>query len=356
MARRSKEDIVENNNVYSELEQVIREINKEYKSDIITYGVPKYDLPRIPLSSPRVNYMLYGGIIRNRVIEICGPDSGGKTTTALDIVSNYQALPDAKKVLYIDHEATLESYWATLLGVDVENMILYQPELEGAEDVFNIMLKLLKTNAIGLIVLDSIGSLVPKKLTENDLDQDQMGGIARVLTRVVNTIVPLLPKYDCTFIGINQVRDNMNSMYNPYTTTGGKAWKHACSVRLMCSKGSLIDEDGNEISNNSENPAGNLVMIKALKLKGIRPNRLKGFYTLNYRTGIDYVLDTVDTAMKFDLIEKHGGWYQIVDLDTGELKDEKIQGLSKLRQYFSENQEEFAKIYNKVNELVEVVE
>lgn len=353
MGRRNKE--TEEVSEYSNLEQVIREINKEYKSDIITYGVPKYDLPKIPLSSPRVNYMLYGGIPLRRVIELCGPDAGGKTTTALDIISNYQTLPNAKKVLYIDHECTLENYWATLLGVDVENMVLYQPELEGAEDVFEIMIRLIKTGAIGLVVLDSIGSLVPKKLIDNGMEQQVMGGIASVLTRVVNTVIPLLPKYDCTFIGINQVRDSMNA-YNPYNTPGGKAWKHACSVRLMCSKGSLIDEDGNEISNNSENPAGNLVMIKALKLKGIRPNRLKGFYTLNYRTGIDYVLDTIDTAIKFELIEKTGGWYQLMDVDTGEMHAEKIQGLTKLRQYYMDNQEEFEKLYNKVNELVEVVE
>ena len=169
-------------------------------------------------------------------------------------------------------------------------------------------------------------------------------------------MVPLLPKYDCTLIGINQVRDDMDSMYNLYKTVGGKAWRHACSIRLMCSKGSYIDEDGEELSNSAENPAGNRVMIKAIKLKGIRPNRLKGFYTLNYRTGIDYVLDTINTAIEFDLIHKNGGWYQLVDIDSGELNESKIQGLTNLRKYYLQNQDVFGKLYNKVNELVEKVD
>lgn len=340
----------------SQLESVIKEINKKMKTEVVSYGIPVMDLPRIPLSSPRLNYMLYGGIPQNRVIEFCGPEGGGKTTTSLDLIANYQQLPNARKVLFVDHEHTLEEYWATLLGVNVEDMIIYRPELEAAEDIFDVVIQLLETNEIGLIILDSLASLVPKSIIDESLEKQQMGGIAKVLARVSNKIVPLLSRYSCTFVGINQVRDDMNSMYNPYTTPGGKAWKHACSVRLMFSKGSLINEDGEEISSSSENPAGNKVNIKALKLKGIRPNRLKGFYTLNYRTGIDYVLDTINTALEFNLIEKRGGWYQLIDPETGETHSDKIQGLTNLRKYYNENEEEFNKLYNKVDQLVAEVE
>lgn len=336
----------------SELEVIIKKVNKEMGSEVISYGVNTPNIPRIPMSSPRLNYMLYGGVPMNKVIEFCGTEGGGKTTTALDLVANYQHLPDARKVLYVDHEHALEEYWATLLGVDVAGMIIYRPETESAEDIFDVCIELLKTGEIGCMVIDSLGSLVPKSIIDENLDKQQMGGIAKVLTRVSNVIVPLLTKYKCTLVGINQVRDDMNSMYNPYTTPGGKAWKHACSLRLMFSKGSLIDEDGNELKASAENPQGNRVMIKALKMRGIRPDRTKGYYTLNYRTGIDYMLDTIDVAIELKLIVKKGGWYYFCDLETGEISDEKIQGLANLREYFKNNDDKFSDLYDKVYDMV----
>lgn len=336
----------------SQLETIIKDVNKKMGSDVISYGVTMPDMPRIPMSSPRLNYMLYGGVPINKVIEFCGTEGGGKTTTALDLVANYQHLQDARKVLYVDHEHALEEYWATLLGVNVSDMIIYRPETESAEDIFDVCIELLKTGEIGCMVIDSLGSLVPKSIIDESLDKQQMGGIAKVLTRVSNVIVPLLTKYQCTLVGINQVRDDMNSMYNPYTTPGGKAWKHACSLRLMFSKGSLVDEEGNEIKQSAENPAGNRVMIKALKMRGIRPDRTKGFYTLNYRTGIDYMLDTIDVAIELELIVKKGAWYYLRDLDTGNMTDTKIQGFANVREYYKQNKEQFNELYDRVYDMV----
>lgn len=339
-------------NTTGNLASVIKSINKEMGSDVLTFGVQHTKLRKVPMSSPKVNWMLYGGIPLNRVIELCGPDAGGKTTTALDFVKNYQMLPDAKTVLYVDHEHTLEEFWATLIGVDVEHMLLYRPETESAEDVFDKIIELIETNEIGAVVIDSIASLVPKSEINEGMENHAYGGIAKVLTKLVNKIVPLLVKYSCTLIGINQVRDDMNSQYNLYKTPGGRAWKHACSLRIMCSKGSLVDDNGEEIKASSENPAGNQVMLRALKLKGIVPNRLKGFYTLNYTTGIDYVTDTINMAIDLNLIQKRGGWYYFVDVETGEVTENKVQGFTNLRKYLATNSQLFNDIYGKVNAIV----
>lgn len=336
----------------SELNELIKKINKDCGAKVFTFGVERTKLRKVPMSSPKLNWMFYGGLPLYRVIEISGPDAGGKTTTALDFVANYQKLPDAKTVLYVDHEHTLEEYWATLIGVDVSKLLLYRPEVESAEEVFDNVVKALETNEIGVIVIDSIASLVPKSEINEEMDKHSYGGIAKVMTKLANKVVPILNKYSCTLVGINQVRDDMNSQYNLYKTPGGRAWKHACSVRIMCSKGCFVDENGDELKSSCENPAGNQVMIRALKLKGIVPNRLKGFYTLNYITGIDYVTDTINMAIDLGYIEKRGAWFYLTDVTTGEISSVKVQGFTNLRKYFTENKDAFDIIYNKINEIV----
>lgn len=336
----------------SELDNIIKELNKN--SQVITVGVQKIDsIPRIPFSSPRANYVLYGGIPMYRIIEFAGLESSGKTTTALDIVKNYQKMKNAKRVLYVDHEGTFDEFWARTLGVNTEDIILWSPEGHSAEDIFDYIVKMIKTDELGLVVIDSLAALVPAQIFDESFDKQEMGGIAKALTRFCRTVIPLLRKHKTTLIGINQLRDDMNSQWNEYTTPGGKGWKFFCSVRLMFKKGQFFDEDLSPLTQGAENPFGNRVDIKVVKSKSCRSDRRNGFYSLTYMYGIDAIRDTISCALEFGLLQKRGAWYNIINPETGELVEElKFQGENRVVEYYKNNPQEYEKLWNKVNEKV----
>lgn len=334
----------------SQLEVLIKEINKKFGDQVATVGVKSKHYDLIPFSSPRVNYMLYGGLPRNRLIEFAGPESSGKTTSALDIIGQYQKLADAKKVLFIDNEQTFDEEWATLLGVNCEDLILVQPEGASGEQILQMFIDFVNTGEIGLGVIDSVATLVPGQIVDEDMEKGQIGGIARTLTTFCNKIVPLLKKNECTCICINQVRDDMNNPYNLYTTPGGKAFKHHCSVRLFFQQGAYIDNNNKEMRKSAENPAGNLVNIVLKKSKVCRPDRRVGFYSLKYMNGIDYFNDTIDCALQMNLITQRGAYFDIYDFETGEKIDEKFQGRESVVKYYKCNEVAFKQLYDKVLE------
>ena len=334
----------------SNIENLMKEINKN--EVIATFGVPEKDIPRIPFSSPRANYMLYGGVPKHRVIEFAGPEGSGKTTSALDIVGNYQKLPDAKRVLYVDYECTFDPVWAGKMGVNVQDMVVLTPSYHSAEDIFDLIMRFAETNEVGLIVIDSIASLVPKQIKGKEMEQQQYGGISKSLARFVNDFVPNLKKHDCTLIGINQVRDDMDSMFNNYKTPGGHAWAHACSLRIMFSIGDLFDSNYNTVSRRADNPYGQMVNMFLKKSKFCNSDRKNGFYTLTYQHGIDGIYDTVDCAIKFGIIQARGAWFTIVDFNTGEVTDKKFQGKSSVINYYREHPEEYNELWEFVNSKV----
>lgn len=151
------------------------------------------------------------------------------------------------------------------------------------------------------------------------------------------------------------MREDMNSTYGGMITTGGKGWKHNCSVRLMFQKGAYIDERGNELRRSAESPAGNLVMINIAKTKVCKPDRRVGFYTLRYDSGIDIIADTVEVALRYGIIQQAGSWFNFVDIDTGEIisDDEgeviKLQGKPNVIEYLEDNQYLLEEITNKIN-------
>ena len=196
-----------------------------------------------------------------------------------------------------------------------------------------------------LIVLDSVAQLVSKSAFEEDIEKKQYGGIAMSLTKFCNIIVPLLGKYNCMCIMINQVREDLNNPYNEFITPGGRGFKHNCSVRLMFQQGNFIDVNNKELTRGAENPAGNLVKVKIEKSKVCRSDRRMGFYTLNYLEGIDYISDTIDVLIQIGAILQRGSYYDIINPDTGEvLYDEKIQGKPNLIKVIKENKELFKKL------------
>jgi recombination protein RecA len=183
------------------------------------------------------------------------------------------------------------------------------------------------------------------------VEEKTYGGIAQALTVFSKKATTSCTRNHCTVIGINQMRDDMNSMYGGSTTTGGRAWRHNCSVRLQFRKGSYIDENGKELSRACENPAGNIVQCSILKTKVCLANRKIGFYTLNYLEGIDFVSDTIDVAIKESLVLATGAWYSLVDPETGEvLVDEgnklKFQGKARLKDYLSTNEDAWLNLKN----------
>ena len=334
------------------LDEVMKAMNKKSMEEVVQIGITDYNFDRIPFTSPRLNYMTFGGLPIGKLIEFYGEEHGGKTTTALDIIANYQALPNAKKVLYVDAENTLDVEWARKLGVDVDNMIVFKPTSHSAEEIFQFILDMIETGEIGLVVLDSIGMLVSQQAMEKTVEDKTYAGISQALTAFSGKAEMACHKYRCTLIGINQIRDDLSAQWaGAVKTPGGRAWKHACSVRLRFSRGSFIDDKGNEIKRSSESPAGNLVSVSMEKNKTCPPTRRTGYYTLTYDYGVDYIADLVDLAIKYGAVDKSGAWFAIINPTTGE-QIAKLQGQASVREFFDDeaNSEVLTMIEDYLNE------
>lgn len=323
----------------TKMDEIISAMNKKCKEQVVTQGLSSYDYKRIPFTSPRMNYCTFGGLPVGKLIEFSGEEHSGKTTTALDIVANYQHLDFAKKVLYIDSENTLDVQWARKLGVDIEDMYIMQPKSQSAEEIFEFICNSTSTGEIGLWVLDSIGALMSQQELDKSLEDKTYGGISMPLTKFGKKVEMLMAKHQCTGIGINQMREVIGAMFPTQTTPGGKAWKHFCSVRLQFAKGKYIDENGKELTRAAESPAGNIVLMTMLKNKSCPPTRRTGQYTLNYEIGVDYLKDLVDVAVRYDIVRQSGAWFSVVNIDTGEIIEDKIHGQSAVYELFENNEE-----------------
>lgn len=335
----------------SKLNNLIKEFNKSSSETVVSVGLPTYEFKRIPFTSPRMNYCTFGGLPVGKLIEFYGEEHGGKTTSALDIIANYQQTGDNRAVLYVDAENTLDAEWARTMGVDVDNLILFKPTSQSAEEILQFILDAIDTGEIGLWVLDSIGALSSKQELEKTLDEKTYAGISAPLTVFGRKAEMLMTKHHCTGIGINQLRDDLGAMWAGATKTpGGRGWRHYCAVRLQFSKGKYIDENGVELTSRAESPAGNYVLMSMTKNKTCPPTRRTGFYTLNYTKGVDYLKDLVDVAIKYDIVQKSGAWYSIVDIETGE-KLITLQGLSKLYAHLDDPENEST--LSKIETLVE---
>lgn len=386
----------------SKLDILVSQINKQFKEEIASKGIPVRHFEKIPFSSPLANYMTYGGIPRGRIVEFAGEENGGKTTTALDIVANAQVLfkkeywdeitllkelekpkkeeqtrlkyledRGAKVVVYCDCENTLDEDWAKKLGVNTDEMILLKPMSQTAEEIFEMLLQMMETDEVGLVVLDSLGVMISAQAYEKTMEEKTYGGISAPLTLFSKKAELLCTKYDCTLIGINQMRDNLNSPYGGQTTTGGRGWRHNCSLRLMFRKGDYIDSNNNPMKRSCDNPVGNLVNMAIEKTKVCNPDRRNGYYTLNYNKGVDVLADTVELACYYDIIQKAGSWFSIIDTETGEImqnkyyegdnpdnlefieEDLKFQGKPALIEFLKENNDIFNKIKEQVKEKLE---
>lgn len=356
------------------LNELMKEINKSYGEEILSIGADLPEISRIPFSSPRANFMTYGGLPRGRIIEFAGAEGSGKSTTAIDVCANamiifqqewndeVQSLQSneklnktqvakldllktrgPKKILYADLENTLDAEWCEKIGLDINDIYFYKAQGQSAEEIFEDLIRLIETEEVGLVVIDSLGVMLSSQAYEKSIEQKTYGGISMALTIFSKKANAVCRKYDCTIIGINQIRDNLNSPYGGISTPGGKAWKHNCTVRVMFQKGDFVDSDGDKINRSSESPSGNKVMMDIQKTKAFKPDRRLGYYTLMYDYGIDSVSDLVDMCVIEGVIQKGGSWFTFLNPETGEIiTDEdgsvlKVQGRANVLKLINEN-------------------
>lgn len=339
----------------SKLDVLAKEIGKKFGDTTIGYGVKKAEYDKLKFTSPRLNYMTFGGLATGRIYEFAGPEGSGKTTSALDLMKNAQIKFKAeyeaeqakgntsfeeRKIFFLDEEGTFDRVWAEKFGVDVEKVMIWQPQGESAEKVLDVLRQVIETGEVGLAILDSIATLVSEQVYEESLEKKAYGGIAATLTRFVNLIKGPLLKYDCTLIMINQVREDLGSMFGGTITPGGRAFKHACSARFEFRKGKFIDDNGKELTNNAENPAGNVVHVVIKKTKIFEPTRRVGYYTIKYVTGPDFMNDYVEVGLQTGVVNQRGAFFDVIDPFTGEiLNTDKIQGKTKLKTALEEHPE-----------------
>ena len=347
------------------INSVLKDIAKKYGKSVVSIGAEALEVDGVlSLGSPMVDFCLYGGVPEGRITEFSGAEGSGKTTTAFLVAASYQR-EELKRhpigeeweshgmvhtgprcIVFLDNEGTLDPQWAKVFGYDLAEdadvpTILLRPEGQSAEEIFDMALNLLRTGEVGLLIFDSIATLVPAQIADESMEKYQMGGIAKSLTRFANTALGLLRKYKATLIGINQVRENMSAYGNPITTPGGRSWKHACSSRLMFKRGDFFDDNGTKLPTSAENPAGHIV-------KG-------GSYRLNYTKGIDILSDTIEAALHFGMIDNSvQGSFKVLDPDTGEImkdaegNDVKVRGRANLTKYFEEHLDIYHKLYDNV--------
>ena len=333
------------------IDEIMKRVNKDLKEEAITKGMPVYEYEKIPFTSPKMNYVTYGGLPLGRLVEFYGEEGGGKTTTALDVIANFQNIYPDREVFYVDAENTLDIEWARKIGVDVDSIRLYQPKTESAEFIFQIIKEMTNTGETGLWILDSVPCLTSEADLKKDLTDDaRVAGVSGILTRFCREIVGPCAKQNCMGIFINQLRDKLNSTIPGMTNTpGGRALKHFCTTRIEFRKGSYIDESGKTISRSSGEPNKQKIMVNMVKTKFCRPNHHIGQYTIDYDLGIDYITDLIEQAIYYDIVIKSGAWYQILDKGTGEVLLDKVQGMSKLHDALDEN----AELMEKLESLVE---
>lgn len=310
------------------LDAALSQIDKQFgKGSAMMFGQrPVVDVEVIPTGSIALDLALgVGGYPRGRIIEIYGPESSGKTTLTLHAIA--QAQKAGLSCAFIDAEHAFDPVYAKNLGINLEDMLISQPD--NGEAALEIADTLVRSGALDLIIIDSVAALVPQVELEGGMADNQMGLQARLMSKALRKLTSTVSKANATVIFINQIRMKIGVMFgNPETTTGGNALKFYASVRLDIRKGSPI-KDQEEI-------LGNETKVKVVKNKVAPPFKTAEFEII-YGEGISRTGELIDIAVKHDIIEKSGSWYAYDGTKIG-------QGKENAKKYLNENPETFKKI------------
>ena len=331
MGKKSEEQATKNKNV----DLMVKEIQEKYgDGSIMKLGeVGKVDVDVIPTGSISLDLALgVGGVPRGRIIEVYGPESSGKTTLCLHIVSEAQKTGGV--AAFVDAEHALDPEYAKKIGVKIDQLLISQPDT--GEQALDIVESLVKSGGVDVIVIDSVAALTPRAEIEGEMDQQHMGLQARLMSHALRKLTAIVAKSKTTVIFINQLRMKIGVMFgNPETTTGGMALKFYSSVRVEVRKAAQIQA--------GEKIVGNRVKVKIVKNKVAPPFRTCEFDIL-YNEGISRYADVVNAGVRYNVVTKAGSWFNYGDQKLG-------QGIEGSRQFLKENPKLEKEIVSKIKEV-----
>ena len=310
------------------LETAMQQIEKMYgKGSIMRYGAEStLNVESIPTGSLSLDLALgIGGLPRGRIVEIYGPESSGKTTLALHVLAEAQKM--GGEVAFVDAEHALDPTYAKALGVNVEDMLISQPDT--GEQALEITEALVRSGAIDVVVVDSVAALVPRAEIEGEMGDSFVGLHARLMSQALRKLTGVINKTNSIVIFINQLREKVGVMYgNPEVTTGGRALKFYASVRIDVRRIETLKSGGEVI--------GNRTRAKVVKNKVAPPFR-EAEFDIMYGEGISMLGELIDLGVKLDLVQKSGSWYSMGETRIG-------QGRDSAKQYLRDNPEIAAKL------------
>jgi len=316
------------------LKLAIEKIEKDFgKGSIMKLGdKATVNVDAIPTGALSLDVALgIGGIPRGRIIEIYGPESSGKTTLAQHIVAECQKKGGI--AAFVDAEHALDPEYARNLGVDVDNLLISQPDT--GEQALDITEELVRSGAVDIVVVDSVAALVPKAEIEGSMEDQQMGLQARLMSKALRKLTGIIGKTNTTVIFINQLRMKIGVMYgNPETTTGGNALKYYASVRMEIRRVEGLKGDNGDI--------GNHVKVKVLKNKVAPPFRTAEFDII-FGKGISKIGNILDVAVNLDIVKKAGAWFSYNEEKLG-------QGREKAKEFLEQNPDLLAEVEKLVRE------
>ena len=316
------------------LQTALAQIDKNFgKGTVMRLGdKPEMNVEAIPTGSLALDAALgIGGVPKGRIIEIYGPESSGKTTLALHILA--EAQKQGGEVAFVDAEHALDPVYAAARGVDIDNLLVSQPDT--GEQALEITDALVRSGAVDVVVVDSVADLVPKQEIEGEMGDTFVGLQARLMSQALRKLAGNISKTNCVVIFINQLRMKIGVMYgNPETTTGGNALKFYASVRLDVRKVETIKEGGNVV--------GSKTRVKVVKNKVAPPFR-EAYFDILYGQGIGKWSELVDLAVQMDIIQKSGSWFSMGDERIG-------QGANSVKDYLMANPEIAERVEAQVRE------
>ena len=304
------------------LETAIAKIERDYgKGTIMRLGddIP-VNVEALSTGSLSLDLALgIGGVPKGRIVEIYGPEASGKTTLALHVVASAQKA--GGEAAYIDVEHALEPAYARALGVDIDSLLISQPDT--GEQALDITESLVRSGAVDVVVVDSVAALIPRSELEGEIGDSVVGVLARLMSQAMRRLAGAISKNNCTVIFINQLRQKIGVMYgNPETTPGGLALKYYASVRIDVRRVESLKVGGEVI--------GNHTRAKVVKNK-VAPPFKEAEFDIMYGEGISRVGEIIDLGVKLDIIDKGGAWFTI--------RDQRLQGRDAAKKYLQDNPE-----------------